>query len=73
MSSSPNVGTGLKLPTRAVCKRYDIVDRTVQRWIKNPDLGFPRPTYINGRLYFDEDALTAWDLAMAAKSRADAR
>jgi hypothetical protein len=71
MSSSPNV-TGLKLPTRAVCKRYDIVDRTLARWMRNPDLAFPQPTHINNRLYFDQAELEAWDQAMAAKSRAAA-
>jgi hypothetical protein len=69
MSYSPNVATGRKLPTRAVCARYDVVDRTLARWLRKPELGFPRPTSINGRLYFDEGQLDAWDHAMAAKSR----
>jgi hypothetical protein len=68
MSSTYTI-SGRKLQTRAVCARYDIVDRTLARWMRNPDLGFPVATNINGRLYFDEVALDEWDAAMAAKSR----
>ncbi|TAI67662.1 helix-turn-helix domain-containing protein [Bradyrhizobium sp. Leo170] len=66
---SPHQNTGRKLPTRAVCARYAISDRTLARWIRNPELGFPRPTFINNRMFFDEAELAAWDEAMAAKSR----
>jgi hypothetical protein len=63
----PNV-TGRKLPTRAVCARYgDKNPRTIARWVRNPDLNFPQPTVINGRNYFDEDELTAFDRAKAAQ------
>jgi hypothetical protein len=61
--------TGRKLPTREVCARYLVVDRTIARWIENPELDFPKPTSINGRNYFDEHELDAWDEVMAAKSR----
>lgn len=65
----PNVA-GRKVPTRGVCARYGVCDRTVARWERDADLGFPRPTIINNRKYFDEDALAAWDRVQASKARA---
>lgn len=44
-----------------VRKRYSITDMTLWRWLRNPDLAFPRPTIINRRRYFSEAALTAWE------------
>jgi hypothetical protein len=55
--------TGRKLPTRQVCARYGVCDRTIARWERDPDLKFPQATVINGRKYYDEDALTEWDRA----------
>jgi hypothetical protein len=43
------------LPTRAVMRRYDIVDRTVARWIEAGIL--PEPIRIRGRKYWPESAL----------------
>jgi hypothetical protein len=40
--------TGRKLPTRLVCERYGVCDRTIARWQANPELNFPQPTVING-------------------------
>jgi len=60
--------TGHKLPTRAVCERYSVTDRTVSRWERDPDLKFPQPTVINGRKYYDLNELEAWDLAARAKA-----
>jgi hypothetical protein len=59
--------TGRKSPTRAVCNRYGVSDRTVARWWRNPKLGFPQPVTINGRLYFAYDELDAFDRARAAR------
>ena len=61
--------TGRKLPTRQVCARYGVSDRTIARWVRDPDLNFPQPTVINGRLYFDDEALTMFDRAQAAQCR----
>jgi len=67
--SHPNV-TGRKLPTRHVCRRYGITDRTVSRWERDPELRFPQPQIVNGRKYYDEDELTEWDhLRIARKMR----
>lgn len=49
------------LTARQVLSRYGITDMTLWRWLRNPDLGFPRPTVINRRRYFAEAELTAWE------------
>ena len=59
--------TSRKLPTRAVCERYGVTDRTVARWERSPDLKFPAATVINNRKYYDEDQLTDWDRANVGK------
>jgi hypothetical protein len=58
---SDTTSTGRKLPTRHVCARYSVCDRTIARWERDSDLSFPQPTVINGRKYYDENALTEWD------------
>jgi predicted DNA-binding transcriptional regulator AlpA len=69
MSTTQANITGRKLPTRQVCARYGVSDRTIARWVRDPDLNFPQPTVINGRLYFDDEALTMFDRAQAAQRR----
>jgi hypothetical protein len=66
MSTIQSNVTGRKLPTRLVCERYGVCDRTIARWQANPDLNFPKPVVINNRKYFDDDEMTAWDRSRAA-------
>ena len=49
------------LPSRRVRERYNVCGRTLKRWCEKPELGFPPAITINGRCYFDESALTAWE------------
>lgn len=37
-----------------------VSDMTIWRWLRKPDLGFPRPININGRNYWPEAELTAF-------------
>jgi predicted site-specific integrase-resolvase len=46
---------GRMLPTRLVCARYNIRDRTVDRWLENGIL--PTPVRINGLRYWREHEL----------------
>jgi DNA-binding transcriptional MerR regulator len=55
------------LPTRMVCRRYGVSDRTIARWEKDSGLNFPQAVVINRRKYFDAKALTAFDRAQAAQ------
>jgi hypothetical protein len=58
------------LPARAVQARYQIVDRTLDRWLANPELGFPRPITVNKRRYFRVSDLEAWERERAAAQSA---
>jgi hypothetical protein len=52
---------GRKLPTRLLCKHFNVCDRTISRWQNDPKLGFPSPIVINGRKYFDETEVKQWE------------
>jgi len=56
------------LSDRQVAERYDVVVRTLERWDRQPDLGFPPPVRINGRRYRSVLALEQWDRANARKA-----
>jgi DNA-binding transcriptional MerR regulator len=43
------------LPTRSVCERYNISDRTVDRWLESGIL--PPPVRINGLRYWRQREL----------------
>ena len=49
------------LAAKRVQERYDITDRTLDRWLNNPEMDFPRPMVVNGRRYFRETELVAWE------------
>jgi hypothetical protein len=49
------------LPARAVALRYGVTLRTLWRWDRNVELGFPKPVRINNRKYRREDELDAFD------------
>ena len=54
------------LPTPSVCERYQVVSRTIERWLDDEALGFPRPLIINRRRYFRVAELEQWERAQAA-------
>jgi hypothetical protein len=47
-----SIGRCGKLPTRLMCERYGLVDRTINRWEETGVI--PRAEWINGRKYWDE-------------------
>ena len=49
------------LHVRAVCARYGVSDRTIDRWVEAGEL--PEPMYIQGRRYWDESELAERDEA----------
>jgi predicted DNA-binding transcriptional regulator AlpA len=55
------------LGIRAVMDRYSSSDRTIDRWVADPKLGFPKPLRIRRRRFWQEAALDEFD-----ESRADA-
>jgi DNA-binding transcriptional MerR regulator len=44
-----------RLQTRSLCERYDVVGRTIDRWVEQGIL--PPPIIINRRRYWDEQEL----------------
>lgn len=57
-----------RLPSTIVCERYGFTRRTLDRWMRDPKLGFPSPLTINGRHYFELEALQEWERQRALSS-----
>jgi hypothetical protein len=49
------------IPEGKVAKRYGVCKRTLIRWDEHPEVGFPRPVWINDRKYRDAELLDAFD------------
>jgi predicted site-specific integrase-resolvase len=49
-----------KVQARVLCQRYDVVTRTIDRWVEAGVL--PEPEYINGIRYWDEDEVEEREL-----------
>ena len=64
---APLISDGPYLPAKAVCARYGISDRTLDRWLENDSLNFPLPLLINGRRYFSEGDLQAFERARVTR------
>jgi hypothetical protein len=62
------VTDSVRLPTRKVLERYNICDRTLDRWIVDPELDFPKPIVINRRRYFELDKLEEFERRRAART-----
>jgi len=58
------------LPSRAVCERYGICDRTLDRWLEDVELGFPTPKRIRTRRYWPEHELDTFDRSRGIESAA---
>ena len=56
------------LHMRAICARYGVSDRTIDRWVEAGEL--PKPVYIQGRRYWSEESLKERDDARQAKTEA---
>jgi predicted DNA-binding transcriptional regulator AlpA len=56
------------LTARQVLARYNVSQMSLHRWLKNPDLAFPRPLYINRRRFFREADIIAWERRRAGKA-----
>ena len=48
--------------------RFGISTRTLERWLRDKSLGFPRPAKINGRRYFSNRKLRAFKAGLEARS-----
>jgi hypothetical protein len=65
--------TQRKLRKAEVAARYGNVNvRTVDRWLLDPALAFPRPLYVGKRPLWDLDELTQWEISRARPGRPQA-
>ena len=63
-----SLDTGSLLPAKKVQQRYDVADRTLDRWLESKTLGFPRPVLINTRRYWRIAELEQWERTRAART-----
>jgi predicted DNA-binding transcriptional regulator AlpA len=56
------------LTARQTCERYSKSIRTLNRWLNDPELGFPRPIWINDRRHFSLAELKSWERRQAGKA-----
>ncbi len=59
------------LPARAVWERYGVSQMSLWRWLRDPDLSFPKPVYLGRYRYWRIAELEAWE-ALKAGEREDA-
>ena len=59
------------LPAASVRARYSVHDVTLWRWLRNPNMNFPKPLYANSRhrLWRLAD-LEAWEASRAVEGAA---
>src|SRR5262245_42262823 len=57
-----------RLTTSMVEHRYGVTRRSVDRWLSGTLADFPRPEVINGRKYWRELRLRAWDRSRVLQS-----
>jgi hypothetical protein len=50
-----------KLRKKQVAERYGHTVRTIERWWRDPSLGFPQPIYIGKNPLWDLEELEAFD------------
>ncbi len=70
--STEDADPGPLLPMRAVCARYHVCDRTIERWMVDRKLDFPAPIQINRRRYFRQRELEAFERRRVATMRTEA-
>jgi predicted DNA-binding transcriptional regulator AlpA len=66
-SASISIPSGSLVPARKVQERYGISGRTLDRWLAQPDLRFPKPILINRRRYFRESELSEFEHSHASR------
>ena len=50
-----------RVNTRFLMQRYNVVDRTIDRWVDDPKLDFPKPLKINNRRYWRLSEILEWE------------
>lgn len=59
------------LTAKQTRQRYGgLSDMSLWRWLRDPDLKFPKPMIINSRRYWRRADLTSWERGRTAKEAA---
>jgi predicted DNA-binding transcriptional regulator AlpA len=48
------------VPKPSVAREFSVSGRTISRWMEDPNLNFPVPIRLRGRLYFPRTMLEEW-------------
>lgn len=57
------------IPKSKLPDRYGVTRKAIWDWQRDPRLNFPKPdAVVNGREYFGDDTLDAWDKSTLGKS-----
>jgi len=59
-SINQNLSTGF-LPARQILDRYRISQMTLWRWVADPEMRFPKPTYFGRYRYWNIAEIEAWE------------
>jgi predicted DNA-binding transcriptional regulator AlpA len=57
-------------PARRVWERYGVTSMTLWRWIRDPEMNFPRPVYLGRFRYWRIAELEAWEAEQAQRDAA---
>ena len=60
-----------RLGTSGVARFYNVTTRTIERWVADPELGFPQPLYVRSRKYWLMRELRAFDHARVNENAPD--
>jgi hypothetical protein len=54
-----------RVPAKSVAAFHGICLRSLNRWLADPRLAYPKPAIVNGRRYWRVGDILAWDQARA--------
>lgn len=60
-NSTNNTQLRVKVTKRGVADSYGVCTRTIERYVDDPRLEFPKPLIIRGRSYFYLDEILAFE------------
>jgi predicted DNA-binding transcriptional regulator AlpA len=67
-----DVAADRRVGSRFLMTRWDVSDRTVDRWLANPKLNFPLPMRVNGRRFWLLSEILEWERQRAQRDRVEA-
>ena len=61
--NSNDDGSDRRVNSKFLMQRFDVADRTIDRWLDHPTLNFPKPIRINSRRYWKLSEVLQWERA----------